>query len=248
MDIMIIGMSIFAYLLIFNRCLTFKLTIMNNLIITAIMAFYMIVIDEITGALFVLPMFLTLICYIYWLKKEDVLWNIFLLLFSYMLVVIVDNVSHFFWKLAGIEPANLWITYFCYSMMEFPIIFIICGWISKKAREIKKKQILFLSPKIAAVVGTDLLLCMIVFAIHITITNQAGSPPQLLAVSIGLYVAYFALTFVMVTMIIREYEINAKITMKQNSYDNLQEYMSQIEELYQKLCQYNGQYGCLSDG
>ncbi len=48
MDIMIIGMSIFAYLLIFNRCLTFKLTIMNNLIITAIMAFYMIVIDEIT--------------------------------------------------------------------------------------------------------------------------------------------------------------------------------------------------------
>ena len=106
MDIMIIGMSIFAYLLIFNRCLTFKLTIMNNLIITAIMAFYMIVIDEITGALFVLPMFLTLICYIYWLKKEDVLWNIFLLLFSYMLVVIVDNVSHFFWKLAGIEPAE----------------------------------------------------------------------------------------------------------------------------------------------
>ncbi len=119
--------------------------------------------------------------------------------------------------------------------MEFPVIFIICGWISKKAREIKKKQILFLSPKIAAVVGTDLLLCMIVFAIHITITNQAGSPPQLLAVSIGLYVAYFALTFVMVTMIIREYEINAKITMKQNSYDNLQEYMSQIEELYQNI-------------
>ena len=232
---MIIGMSIFAYLLIFNRCLTFRLTIMNNLIITAIMAFYMILIDAKISALFVLPMFLTLICYIYWLKKEDVLWNIFLLLFSYMLVVIVDNVSHFFWKLAGIEPADLWITYFCYSMMEFPIIFIICGWISKKAREIKKKQILLLSPKIAAVVGTDLLLCMIVFAIHITITNQAGSPPQLLAVSIGLYVAYFALTFVMVTMIIREYEINAKITMKQNSYDNLQEYMSQIEELYQNI-------------
>ena len=36
-------------------------------------------------------------------------------------------------------------------------------------------------------------------------------------------------------MIIKEYEVNARITLKQNAYDNLQEYMSQIEELYQNM-------------
>ena len=44
-----------------------------------------------------------------------------------------------------------------------------------------------------------------------------------------------SLTFSMVTTIVKEYDTNAKIVLKQNSYDNLQEYMSQIEELYQNL-------------
>ncbi|MDE7310735.1 MAG: GHKL domain-containing protein [Eubacterium sp.] len=39
----------------------------------------------------------------------------------------------------------------------------------------------------------------------------------------------------MITMIVREYEVNAKITMKQDSYDNLKEYMTQIENLYQNI-------------
>lgn len=170
------------------------------------------------------------------------MWNFFLLLLSYMLVVIIENVFHFFWRIAGVEPSDHWMTFAVCMMIEYPIIFIICGWISKKAREIKKKKIFVLPPRIIAVAGADLLLCMIVFTIHITITNQAGSAPQLLVISIGLYVAYFVLTFVMVTMIIREYQINAQITMKQNSYDNLQEYMTQIEALYQNIRAFRHDY------
>ena len=76
---------------------------------------------------------------------------------------------------------------------------------------------------------------MLIFAIHITITDEANPPPQLLLYSVGLYIAYFVLTFFMILMIIKEYEVNARITLKQNSYDNLQEYMSQIEDLYQNI-------------
>lgn len=242
MDRMIMGMSIIAYLIIFNRGLTFRLTILNNVIITMILAFYMLIIDPLKSGLIVLPMFGTILLYIYWLKKEDILWNIFQLLACYMLVVILDNVSHFILKMADVEPNKYGFAYAIYMMINFPIFYILCGMVSKKAKQIKKLELPVLSPKIIAVVGVDLLLCMLIFAIHITITNEAGSPPMLLLCSVGLYIAYFVLTFVMILMIVREYKVNAQITMRQNSYDNLQEYMSQIEELYQNIRAFRHDY------
>lgn len=70
MKILIAIFSIILYLIIFNRGLTFQLTIMNNIVIIAILAFYMLLIDTAISALFVLPMFATLLSYIYWLKKK----------------------------------------------------------------------------------------------------------------------------------------------------------------------------------
>lgn len=235
MNILIIIISILAYILIFNRCLTFRLTILNNIIIVAILALYMLMIKPFINALFVVPMLATLLIYIYCLKKEDILWNTFLILFAYMLVIMIDHMLHFIWKMAGIEPFRHWLPFIIYSIIEFPFLYILCGFISKRTKEIKKQECSALTPRIIAVIGTNLLLCMIIFATHITITNKAGSPTLLLLCSVGLYIAYFMLTFVIILMLIREYEINARITMKQNAYDNLQEYMSQIEELYQNI-------------
>ena len=134
MNFQIAILSMIIYLIILNRCLTFRLTILNNFIITAILAFYMLLIDPSISALFVLPMFATLLLYIYWLKKEDVLWNIFLILFCYMLAVIVDNVAHFIWKMAGVEPTGHWLSYTIYQMVDYPIFYILCGFILKKIK------------------------------------------------------------------------------------------------------------------
>lgn len=235
MNILIAAFSMLIYLIILNRSLTFRLTILNNIIITVILGFFILRTELRKSALFVLPMFAILLLYIYWLKKEDVLWNIFLVVLSYMSVVIVDNISHFIWKIAGIEPIKNYLTYTICLIIELPIFYMLCGFFSKKAKEIKNQEFLGLSPKIIAVVGADLLLCILIFTIHITITNEADSPPILLLCSVGLYIAYFVLTFIMIVLIIKEYEVNARITMKQDSYDNLQEYMSQIEELYQNI-------------
>ena len=92
-----------------------------------------------------------------------------------------------------------------------------------------------LSPKILIILGADLILCMLIFVMNIMVTEQAGSPPRVLFTSIILYIAYVVLTFLIVATIVYEYETNANIMMKQNSYDNLQEYMKQIEELYQNM-------------
>ncbi|MGN0426324.1 MAG: sensor histidine kinase [Agathobacter sp.] len=106
----------------------------------------------------------------------------------------------------------------------------------------KNKEFSALSPKILILVGSDLILCMLIFVMHITISEEVGASPRILLGSVVLYISYFVLTFIMILTIVREYETNAQIMLKQNSYDNLQEYMSQIEEMYQNTRAFRHDY------
>ncbi len=77
MDIKIVIMSMITYLLMFNRSLTFRLTVFNNVVIAVVLAACMIIMEPLAGNLFVIPMFAVLMVYIYFQKREDGLWNIF---------------------------------------------------------------------------------------------------------------------------------------------------------------------------
>lgn len=232
MKIQIVIMSIITYLLLFNSCLTFRLNIIHNVVITIILALNIVFVGKYIGSLFIIPMFMILTLYVVWLKKEDWLVNVFLIVFSYTLLVIVDNLTHFIWSIIGL---NLSIHWPIYMIVDYPIFFVICRFMSRKVVSLKDKEFLALSPRILTILAADLILCMLIFAMHITVAGQVGSSPPVLFSSIVLYIAYFILTFFMVTTIAKEYDTNAKIMLKQNSYDNLQEYMAQIEELYQNL-------------
>ncbi len=232
MEIQVIVMSILSYLILFNCSLTFRLKFINNIVITIILVFNIMFVRKFIGSLFVIPMFVAIILYVYYLKREDWLWNVFLIIFSYTLLVVVDNLTHFVWSIIGLDVSIHWPVY---MLVDYPIFFMICHLLSKKAVKLKKECFLSLSPRILIVLGADLILCMLIFVMHITVTEQAGSPPSVLLTSIILYIAYVVLTFIIVTTIVREYEMNANIMLKQNSYDNLQEYMTQIEELYQNM-------------
>ena len=239
MEIEIIIMSFVIYLILFNSCLTFRLKFINNLVIIAILAFNILVIGKLIGDLAVVPMFLSTILYICYLKKEDWKWNIFLIIVSYILLVIVDNIVHLVYVIAELDTNRYW---WVYALTVYPIAFFICRFISKKVVQIKEKEILPLSPKILRILGADLILCMLIFVIHIAIVEQAGSSPRILLSSITLYISYIILNFLMGVTIIKEYRTNADIMLKQNSYDNLREYMTQIEEQYQNIRAFRHDY------
>ncbi len=231
MELQIVIISIITYLLLFNSCLTFRLNIIQNIVITIVLAVNIAFVGNIIGGLFVIPMFLILIMYIIWLKREDWLVHIFLIVFSYTLLVIVDNLTHFIWNIIGLNVSKHWPIY---MIVDYPIFVVICRFMSSKIVKLKKKETLMLSPKILVILGTDLTLYLIIFVMNVTVVEQVGSSLSVLF-SIILYIGYFLLIFSMVTTIVKEYDTNAKIILKQNSYDNLREYMSQIEELYQNL-------------
>ena len=232
MEIQIIVMSILSYLILFNCSLTFRLSLKNNIVITTMLVFNIVLIREYIGSLFVIPMFTVIILYVCYLKRQDWLWNVFLIIFSYTLLVVVDNLTHFVWSIIGMDLSIHWPIY---MLIDYPVFYVVCRLTSKKVVEIKRKYFLPLSPKILIILGADLILCMLIFVMNIMVTEQAGSPPRVLFTSIILYIAYVVLTFLIVATIVYEYETNANIMMKQNSYDNLQEYMKQIEELYQNM-------------
>lgn len=232
MEVQIIVMSILSYLILFNCSLTFQLNLKNNIVITTMLVFNLVLIREYIGSLFVIPMFTVIILYVCYLKRQDWLWNVFLIIFSYTLLVVVDNLTHFVWSIIGMDLSIHWPIY---MLIDYPVFYVVCRLTSKKVVEIKRKYFLPLSPKILIVLGADLILCMLIFVMNIMVTEQAGSPPRVLFTSIILYIAYVVLTFLIVATIVHEYETNANIMMKQNSYDNLQEYMKQIEELYQNM-------------
>jgi len=239
MEIQIIVMSMLSYIILFNSSLTFRLNIYNNFVITIIIAFNIIFVGKYIGSLFVIPLFVLVILYISYLKKEEWLWNLFLIIFSYTLLVIIDNLTHFAWNIVGL---NLSIHWPIYMLTDYPIFFAICKIMSKKVVEIKDKKFLPLSLRILSVLGAELILCMLIFVMHITVVEQAGASSRILFTSIILYIAYAVLTFLITKTIIYEYETNANIMLKQNSYDNLQEYMMQIEELYQNLRTFRHDY------
>ena len=232
MEIQIVVMSILSYLILFNCSLTFRLNLKNNIVITTMLVFNLVLIREYIGSLFVIPMFTVIILYVCYLKRQDWLWNVFLIIFSYTLLVVVDNLTHFVWSIIGMDLSIHWPIY---MLIDYPVFYVVCRLTSKKVVEIKRKYFLPLSPKILIILGADLILCMLIFVMNIMVTEQAGSPPRVLFTSIILYIAYVVLTFLIVATIVHEYETNANIMMKQNSYDNLQEYMKQIEELYQNM-------------
>ena len=220
MEIQIVIMSILSYLILFNSSLTFRLKTANNIVIAAILAFSMIFIRKFISDFFVIPMFIFTVLYIAYLKRADWLWNVFLVIFSYTILVIVDNVTHLIWSIIGLNLSTDWPIY---MLINYPIFYFICRFISNKINKVKEKNLLPLSPRILALLTADLILCMLIFVMHIAVVEQAGASTRVLFTSIILYIAYVLLTFLMVSTIVYEYETNASIMLKQSSYDNLQE-------------------------
>ena len=58
MELQIVIISIITYLLLFNSCLTFQLNIIQNIVITIVLAVNIAFVGNIIGGLFVIPMFI----------------------------------------------------------------------------------------------------------------------------------------------------------------------------------------------
>lgn len=238
MDIKNVIISMITYLIMLNNCLIARLKILDNIVLSIILFINITFMEKLIGSFSIISLFLMIILYISFINKERFI-NIFLLIFTYISFVIIDNITHLIWSFVGLNMDNHWLIY---VLVNYPIFYLISCLISKKVRTIKKQNLMFLPLKIWFIIFINLTLCMLIFIMQVNVIDKIGYSSFILLGGIILYLAYFALTIIMLIMIVRTYNTNAKIKLKQNSYDNLQEYMRQIEEVYQNLRSFKHDY------
>lgn len=239
MEPLMVIASVLTYLIFYNGCLTFRLSIAQNIMAAAMIAFNILFFFRIMGMLIAVPLLVTMILYAGWLKKEDFWLNAILILLSYIITVVVDNPMHLVLKVCGIEAADFWLANI---FIEFPVIYAASRFISKKAVAVRDSMRWTPAPKVSVLISADIMLCALIFIRNIRAVDQAGSTAPDLFWGVILYTAYFLLTYLMIAVIVKESGRNAEMMMKQHSYDNLKEYMDQIEELYQSLRTFKHDY------
>ena len=239
MEKQLVIMSTITYLLLFNNSITFRLTRKNNFWIMIIILLHMSIVYNYIGNFCVMPMFAILLLYIGWLKKEDSCLNIFLVICAYMLIVILDYLMHLFWSFIGWTSNTHW---WMYILIAYPIYVAVWRWMVKKVTKINRKNYLLPPEKVIVILIITIVVGMCIFVLNVEIIARSGSTLFALFCGIVLYIAYFLLTFIMIMTIVKEYKISTEIKMKQHSYDNLQEYIVQIETLYQSLRSFKHDY------
>ena len=239
MEPLMVIASILGYLIFYNGCLTFRLSIAQNIMAAAMIAFNILFFVRIMGMLIAVPLLVTMILYAGWLKKEDFWLNAILVLLSYIITVVVDNPVHLVLKVCGFEGVIFWLVYMA---VVFPVIYTAGRFISKKAAAVRDSMRWTPAPKVSVLISADIMLCALIFIRNIRAVDQAGSTAPDLFWGVILYAAYFLLTYLMIAVIVKESGRNAEMMMKQHSYDNLKEYMDQIEELYQSLRTFKHDY------
>lgn len=230
MGMKIIVISIMAYLILFCSCLTFRLRFGQRLVLAGIVSVNILFVKSQIGNFFVFPMLVLVIVYISWIKKEEWAINAMLLIFSYIISVIVENFTYLICNILDLD-----VHWSVYVLIDYPIFFFLCHFMSKTIIEIQKKKAIVLSRKTLIALGVELILCVCIFVLHIKIIEEERHSFEILLSSVALHIAYFGLTAFLLCRLIQVYDKNFEIMLKQNSYDNLKEYMVQIEELYQNL-------------
>lgn len=223
-------LSIVMYFLIISNSTTFRMKLRYYILIAGIISFFILLGGCIFGDICIVPMYICIMLLIAILKREDAIWNILLLVFTYALFTIIDNLTSVMLEMLGMD-LQLWL----FALVNFPVYVLFSRLASKQVMKIKQKVSLILPLRIRVILVSDVTLCMFIFVMQVIFERQVGGSSLILWGNIILYIAYFILTFFLIYVFMKEYRKNAEITLKQQSYENLRSYMTQIEELYQQL-------------
>lgn len=171
--------------------------------------------------------------------NKKIIENVVIIILSFLFFFIIDNLLHFIWNLLSIDYNKYFIIYASTVLLLFHFL---SKFIIKKIVAIRNKFAIKFSKKIWIIIGIDLFLCLLIFAIHINLAEKAQYSRNIFIANIILYICYFAVTVSIIIEIVKTYDENKRILTKQSSYDDLQEYMRQIEDMYQNLRSFKHDY------
>lgn len=235
--------NIFIYFILIRNFLPFRLKKHESLILLMILSANVINLTYISnlGNLGVVILLSTSGLYIALLDKHRIK-NICFFLLSYLCGVLWDSIFTFCTTMIGLD------FYFAQQNLLIRCIYIILLFFFSKGMAYIFHHIFVaehghsLPREVWISIFANLLICTIIFIFNIVAGERAGYDSKITTFNGILFGCYFFATTIVIINCIRSYTNRAEMERKQEAFDTLQQYTTQIENMYSTVRSFKHDY------
>ena len=237
-------LSVFSYLLPICCFLPFKLKFRQKVILFAILLINMLLIGFVVGNIGVILLIISTCIYITLLNPNRLM-NICVFIATYLFCVLWDNLFSLVWDTFIYPIADLqshFTYYVIYIISYIVLLSCICPVIGRLLHLVIRKIHTGLSKQLLLLIATNLATCLFIFLFNIVIGEYVGYSRNIITFNCILFACYFIISTVLIINIIKAHMEKVDIEMRQDSYNRLQEYTNQIENMYSSLRSFKHDY------
>lgn len=204
----------------------------------------MLLIGFVVGNIGVILLIISTCIYITLLNPNRLM-NICVFIATYLFCVLWDNLFSLVWDTFIYPIADLqshFTYYVIYIISYIVLLSCICPVIGRLLHLVIRKIHTGLSKQLLLLIATNLATCLFIFLFNIVIGEYIGYSRNIITFNCILFACYFIISTVLIINIIKAHMEKVDIEIRQDSYNRLQEYTNQIENMYSSLRSFKHDY------
>ena len=234
-------LSVFLYIIPIFYFLPFKLRYSQKAILFLLIFFNILLIKYLLGNIGAVLLLLTICAYISLIHTERLL-SICIIVTSYLFCVVLDNLLSVTLQLFGISVDWIEQNHVIYLTVFVILINVLCPPIAYALKRFLKKVKLNFPPKLMIMILTNLFSCLMIFLFNIVIGEYIRYTTKILVFNCILFSCYFIFSTYLIVNMIQAYIDKAQLELREDSYQKLQLYTTQIEQMYSSLRSFKHDY------
>lgn len=246
MQILSYFLYVFGYLIPICCFLPFKLSTKQKLILFAILFINILLMVFALGNAGVVLLLISVCTYIAFIDSHRLM-NICTIIAAYLICVLMDNVCSLLidtfifpiYSIKNLESSFIHVIYTIFYIVLIACIFSVLG---RLLHLLISKIHTGFSRQLLLLIATNLSACLFVFLFNIIVGDMIGYNRKIVLFNCVLFLCYFIISTVLIVNIIKAHLEKTEMDMRQDSYNRLQEYTSQIENMYSSLRSFKHDY------
>lgn len=237
-------LCVFSYLLPIYCFLPFKLKLKQIIVLSTILLINILLIGFVLGNMGVILLIISTCVYIASLNPNRII-NICVFIVTYLFCVLWDNLFSLVWDIFIYPVADLQshLTYYIVYIISYILLLAcICPILGRLLYLVIHRIHTGLSKQLLLLITTNLLTCLFIFLFNIAIGDYIGYSRSVITFNCILFACYFIISTILIVNIIKSHMEKVNLDIRQDSYNRLQEYTNQIENMYSSLRSFKHDY------
>ena len=237
-------LCVFSYLLPIYCFLPFKLKLKQIIVLSTILLINILLIGFVLGNMGVILLIISTCVYIASLNPNRII-NICVFIATYLFCVLWDNLFSLVWDIFIYPVADLQshLTYYIVYIISYILLLAcICPILGRLLYLVIHRIHTGLSKQLLLLITTNLLTWLFIFLFNIAIGDYIGYSRSVITFNCILFACYFIISTILIVNIIKSHMEKVNLDIRQDSYNRLQEYTNQIENMYSSLRSFKHDY------